>query len=70
MPILGAGEIRNQVAGNEWCPYITRHRPSIFLKPIVGRNSSGSRLPLGSMSTHFSIAVAKATSAPQVTFSS
>ena len=47
------------VAGNEWCSCMTRHWPAILRKPIVNRNSSGSRLPLASMLTHLPMAVAK-----------
>jgi hypothetical protein len=57
-------------AGREWCSCITRHRPSIFRKHMVNRNSSSSRLPPGSKPAHRPIAVAKATSIPAVTFTS
>lgn len=53
-------------AGSEWCSCITRHRPSIFRRPMVNRNSSSSRSPFESMSTHRPVAVAKATSWPAV----
>ena len=57
-------------AGSEWCSCITRHRPSIFRRHMVNRNSSFSRLPFAVIFTHRPIAVANATFLPAVIFTS